>query len=60
VEERPDRRSVKKSAFDKGRKPFLTPVQVAEIRKRVAAGEKKAKLAAEFQVSRQTLYSALA
>ena len=41
-------------------KPSLTPVQVAEICKRVAAGEKKATLAAEFQVSRQTLYSTLA
>src|ERR1039458_3676572 len=50
----------KKAGVYKGRKPSLSPVQVAEIRKRVAAGEKKAKLAAEFQVSRQTLYSTLA
>ena len=40
-------------------KPSLTPVQVAEIRKRVEAGEKKARLAAEYQISRQTLYAAL-
>ena len=39
--------------------PSLTKVQVAEIRKRVKAGEKKSALAAEFKVSRQTLYSAL-
>jgi uncharacterized protein (DUF433 family) len=34
-------------------------MQVAEIRKRVKAGEKKAALAAEYRISRQTLYSAL-
>jgi DNA invertase Pin-like site-specific DNA recombinase len=50
----------KKAGVYKGRKPSLTPVQVAEIRRRAAAGERKARLAAEFQVSRQTLYSALA
>jgi DNA invertase Pin-like site-specific DNA recombinase len=50
----------KKAGVYKGRKPSLTPVQIAEIRKRVKAGEKKARLAAEYQVSRQTLYSALA
>ena len=49
----------KKAGVYKGRKPSLTPAQVAEIRKRVAEGEKKAGLAAEFQVSRQTLDSAL-
>jgi len=49
----------KKAGVYKGRKPSLTPVQVAEIRKRVEAGEKKATLAAEYQISRQTLYAAL-
>lgn len=49
----------KKAGVYKGRKPSLTPVQVAEIRNRAAAGEKKARLAAEYHVSRQTLYSAL-
>jgi DNA invertase Pin-like site-specific DNA recombinase len=49
----------KKAGVYKGRKPSLTPVQVAEIRKRVGAGEKKARLAAEYQISRQTLYAAL-
>ena len=50
----------KKAGVYKGRKPSLTPTQVTELRKRVKAGEKKTKLAAEFRVSRQTLYSALA
>ena len=49
----------KKAGVYKGRKPSLTPVQVEEIRKRVGAGEKKARLAAEYQISRQTLYAAL-
>ena len=49
----------KKRGVYKGRKPSLTPVQVAEIRNRVRAGEKKARLAAEYQISRQTLYTAL-
>lgn len=49
----------KKKGVYKGRKPSLTTVQVAEIRKRVKAGEKKTALAAEYRISRQTLYSAL-
>jgi DNA invertase Pin-like site-specific DNA recombinase len=49
----------KKAGVYKGRKPSLTAVQVEEIRKRVAAGEKKAGLAGEYRISRQTLYSAL-
>jgi DNA invertase Pin-like site-specific DNA recombinase len=49
----------KRAGVYKGRKPSLTPVQVAEIRKRVKAGEKKARLAKEYRVSRQTLYMAL-
>jgi DNA invertase Pin-like site-specific DNA recombinase len=49
----------KKAGVYKGRKPSLTPVQVAEIRKRVRAGETKTRLAAEYRVSRQTLYTAL-
>jgi len=39
--------------------PSLTKVQVAEIRKRVKTGEQKTALAAEYRISRQTLYSAL-
>jgi len=40
----------------KGRKPSLTPDRVAELRSRAAAGEKKAGLAREFNVSRETVY----
>ena len=50
----------KKAGVYKGRKPSLTAVQVGEIRQRVAAGEKKSALAAEYRISRQTLYVALA
>ena len=41
----------------KGRKPVLSAAQIAEIRQRAAAGEKKAALAREFSISRETLYS---
>jgi DNA invertase Pin-like site-specific DNA recombinase len=40
----------------KGRKPSLTPDRVAELRSRAVAGEKKAGLAREFKISRETLY----
>lgn len=43
----------------KGRKRAFTPEQVAEIRQRVAAGEKKTALAKELGVNRDTLYEAL-
>lgn len=43
----------------KGRKRALSQAQVSEIRSRLAEGEKKAALAAEYGVSRQTLYAAL-
>jgi DNA invertase Pin-like site-specific DNA recombinase len=43
----------------KGRKAILSVAKIAEIRQRVAAGEKKAALAREFSVSRETLYSNL-
>jgi DNA invertase Pin-like site-specific DNA recombinase len=49
----------KKKGVYKGRKPSLTKVQVAEIRKRVRTGEQKTALAAEYRVSRQTLYASL-
>ena len=49
----------KKAGVYKGRKPSLTSAQVSEIRKRVKAGEKKTGLAAEYGISRQTLYTAL-
>ena len=40
----------------KGRKRSLTPDRVAELRSRAAAGEKKARLARQFSISRETLY----
>ena len=49
----------KKRGVYRGRKPSLTAAQVAEIRKRVASGEKKSALATEYRISRQTLYTAL-
>jgi len=47
----------KKAGVYKGRKPSLTPERIKELRARVAAGEKKAALAREFGISRETLYS---
>jgi len=43
----------------RGRKKALSPEQVAELRKRVAAGEQKAKLARDVGISRETLYQYL-
>lgn len=43
----------------RGRKKSLTPAQVTELRHRVVAGEKKAQLAREFGISRETLYQYL-
>jgi DNA invertase Pin-like site-specific DNA recombinase len=43
----------------RGRKKALTPERVAELRRRVAAGEKKARLAGEFGISRETIYQYL-
>jgi DNA invertase Pin-like site-specific DNA recombinase len=50
----------KKAGVYKGRKPSLTPERVNELHKRVKAGEKKAALAREFKISRETLYTYLA
>jgi DNA invertase Pin-like site-specific DNA recombinase len=47
----------KKAGVYSGRKPSLTNERIHGLRQRVAAGEKKAALAREFQVSRETLYS---
>jgi DNA invertase Pin-like site-specific DNA recombinase len=47
----------KKAGVYKGRKPSLTPERITQLRARVAAGEKKAALAREFGISRETLYS---
>lgn len=42
-----------------GRKPALKPEQITEIKERVTQREKVAVLAREYQVSRQTIYTAL-
>jgi DNA invertase Pin-like site-specific DNA recombinase len=49
----------KKAGVYKGRKPSLTAEQVTEIRRRAKAGEQKTRLAAEYGVSRQTLYTGI-
>jgi DNA invertase Pin-like site-specific DNA recombinase len=41
----------------RGRQSTMTATQVRSIRDRVAAGEKKAALAREFCVTRQTIYN---
>jgi DNA invertase Pin-like site-specific DNA recombinase len=46
----------KKAGVYRGRKPSLTSERVIELRARVAAGEKRAALAREFGISRETLY----
>ena len=46
----------KKAGVYKGRKPSLAPDRVRELRTRIAGGEKKAALAREFGISRETLY----
>jgi DNA invertase Pin-like site-specific DNA recombinase len=43
----------------KGRKPKLLPEQVNQIRARAQAGENKTKLAKEYGISRDTLYTHL-
>jgi len=43
----------------KGRKPTLSPAQASQLRARAQAGEKKAVLAREFGISRETLYAYL-
>jgi DNA invertase Pin-like site-specific DNA recombinase len=46
----------KKAGVYKGRKPSLTAERVVQLRARISAGEKKAALAREFGISRETLY----
>jgi len=43
----------------RGRKQALGPDRVAELRRRATAGEKKAQLAREFGISRETVYQYL-
>jgi DNA invertase Pin-like site-specific DNA recombinase len=47
-----------KGAF-KGRKPAMTDSRIAEIKQRIADGEKKAAVARDMKISRQTLYQYL-
>ena len=42
-----------------GRKPSLSGTDITELRRRVAAGEKKARIARDFKISRETLYKYL-
>ena len=49
----------KRAGVYRGRKPSLTAEQAGDLRKRVASGEKKAGLAREFGISRETLYQYL-
>lgn len=50
----------KKAGVYKGRKRSLTPDRVKALKARVHAGEKKAAVAREFGISRETLYKYLA
>ena len=43
----------------RGRRKALAPERIAELRHRAASGEKKAQLAREFSISRETLYQYL-
>jgi DNA invertase Pin-like site-specific DNA recombinase len=42
-----------------GRKKCLTETQINELRQRIATGEKRAKVARDFKISRQTVYAYL-
>jgi DNA invertase Pin-like site-specific DNA recombinase len=45
----------KRAGVYKGRRPSLAPGAIAELRKRVAAGERKSALAVKYGVTRQTV-----
>jgi DNA invertase Pin-like site-specific DNA recombinase len=49
----------KQKGVYKGRKPALSSAAVVELCRRVAAHERKARLAREFGISRETLYAYL-
>ncbi len=49
----------KKAGVYKGRKKALTDPQVEQLRQRMRAGEAKAKVARDFGISRETLYTYL-
>ena len=46
----------KKQGVYKGRQPALQPAQVAELQQKAQAGAKKAGLAREYGISRETVY----
>ena len=52
--------AARKAGKQFGRKKALSDDQVADIRERVSMGQQKSLLAAEYSISRTTLYSALA
>ncbi len=43
----------------RGRKKSLSDTEIAELRRRIAAGEKKARVARDLGISRETLYQYL-
>jgi DNA invertase Pin-like site-specific DNA recombinase len=49
----------KKRGAYRGRKPALSPTQIADLKARVDSGEKKAKIARKMGISRETLYQYL-
>jgi DNA invertase Pin-like site-specific DNA recombinase len=49
----------KQHGLYRGRKRALSDAQIANLRKRLASGEKKAVVAREFGISRETLYQYL-
>jgi len=49
----------KKKGIYKGRKKVLVDAQIADLTQRVAQGERKARIARELGISRQTLYQYL-
>ena len=49
----------KKRGAYRGRKPTLSSAQIADLKARIEAGEKKAKLARDLGISRETLYQYL-
>jgi DNA invertase Pin-like site-specific DNA recombinase len=49
----------KKRGAYRGRKPTLSPEQIGQVKMRVDAGEKKAEVARDLGISRETLYQYL-
>ena len=51
--------AAKKAGVYKGRRPKLNEAMVVDLKRRAANGEKRAMLAREFKISRETLYTYL-